>query len=290
MNVIELSNLTKYYGKARGIIDVSLNVEEGEIYGFIGPNGAGKSTTIRLFLSLIYPTNGEMKIFGKEVAKFGPELRQDIGYLPSEVFYYEGMKVIDLLNYSASFYKKDCKQRIHELSELMELDLKRRIDDLSYGNKKKVGIVQGLLHQPKLIVLDEPTAGLDPLMQQKFFNLIREEHKKGATIFFSSHILGEVQKMCNRVAIIKEGKIINIQDIKTLQKDNYKKIYIVAPDLNEEKFRFNGVTNLQKENGALRFFYKGDINLITRMISESEVTDVTIEEPSLEEIFMHYYE
>jgi len=290
MSVIELNNLTKYYGKARGIIDVSLNVEEGEIFGFIGPNGAGKSTTIRLFLSLIYPTSGDMKIFGKDVLKFGPELRQDIGYLPSEVFYYEGMKVIDLLNYSASFYKKDCKQRIHELSELMELDLKRRIDDLSYGNKKKVGIVQGLLHQPKLIVLDEPTAGLDPLMQQKFFNLIREEHNKGATIFFSSHILGEVQKMCNRVAIIKEGKIINIQDIKTLQKDNYKKIYIVAPNLNEEKFRFNGVTNLQKENGALRFFYKGDINLITRMISERDVIDVTIEEPSLEEIFMHYYE
>ncbi|MEJ2484625.1 MAG: ABC transporter ATP-binding protein [Anaerolineales bacterium] len=290
MSVIELNHLTKYYGKARGIIDVSLNVEEGEIFGFIGPNGAGKSTTIRLFLSLIYPTSGEMKIFGKDVLKFGPELRQDIGYLPSEVFYYEGMKVIDLLNYSASFYKKDCKQRIHELSELMELDLKRRIDDLSYGNKKKVGIVQGLLHQPKLIVLDEPTAGLDPLMQQKFFNLIREEHKKGATVFFSSHILGEVQKMCNRVAIIKEGKIINIQDIKTLQHDNYKKIYIVAPDLNEEKYKFNGVTNLQKENGALRFFYKGDINLITRLISEREVTDLTIEEPSLEEIFMHYYE
>jgi len=290
MNVIELNNLTKYYGKARGIVDVSLAVDEGEIFGFIGPNGAGKSTTIRLFLSLIYPTSGDMKIFGKDVLKFGPELRQDIGYLPSEVFYYEGMKVIDLLKYSASFYKKDCSKRIAELSDLMELDLKRRIDDLSYGNKKKVGIVQGLLHQPKLIVLDEPTAGLDPLMQQKFFNLIREENKNGATVFFSSHILGEVQKMCNRVAIIKEGSIINMQDIKTLQSDNYKKIYIVSPDLDGQNFQFDGVTNLQKENGAVRFFYKGDINRITRLISEKEVTDVTIEEPTLEEIFMHYYE
>ncbi|MCA9943092.1 MAG: ABC transporter ATP-binding protein [Anaerolineales bacterium] len=292
MSIIEVTNLTKYYGKAkaRGIVDVSFSVDEGEIYGFIGPNGAGKSTTIRLFLSLIYPSSGQAKIFGKDCIEFGPEIRQDIGYLPSEVFYYEGMKVLDLLKYSASFYEKDCTKRLHELAEIMELDLKRKIDDLSYGNKKKVGIVQGLLHQPKLIVLDEPTSGLDPLMQQKFFNLIREENQRGATVFFSSHILGEVQKMCNRVAIIKEGSIVNIQDIKTLQQDNYKKIRIVAPDLDETRFGLEGITNLFSENGSISFFYKGDINLVTRLISEKEVTDVTIEEPTLEEIFMHYYE
>ena len=292
MSIIEVTNLSKYYGKAkaRGIVDVSFSVDDGEIYGFIGPNGAGKSTTIRLFLSLIYPSSGEAKIFGKDCIEFGPEIRQEIGYLPSEVFYYEGMKVLDLLKYSASFYEKDCSKRLHELAEIMELDLKRKIDDLSYGNKKKVGIVQGLLHQPKLIVLDEPTSGLDPLMQQKFFNLIREENERGATIFFSSHILGEVQKMCNRVAIIKEGSIVNIQDIKTLQKDNYKKIRIVANDLDEKRFALDGVNNLHKENGSMSFFYKGDINLITRLISEKDVSDVTIEEPTLEEIFMHYYE
>src|SRR5512136_2338560 len=249
MSIIEVNHLTKYYGKARGIVDVSFNVEEGEIFGFIGPNGAGKSTTIRLFLSLIYPTRGEAKIFGKDCIKFGPELRQEIGYLPSEVFYYEGMKVLDLLKYSASFYKKDCTQRLHELADLMELDLKRRIDDLSYGNKKKVGIVQGLLHSPTLIVLDEPTAGLDPLMQHKFFNLIREEHQRGATVFFSSHILGEVQRMCNRVAIIKEGSIINIQDIKTLQRDNYKKVRVQAKELDEKRFEVEGVSKLAKEDG-----------------------------------------
>jgi ABC-2 type transport system ATP-binding protein len=290
MSIIEVNNLTKYYGKSRGIVDVSFSVDEGEIYGFIGPNGAGKSTTIRLFCSLIYPSGGDAKIFGKDCIKYGPEIRQEIGYLPSEVFYYEGMKVIDLLKYSASFYKKDCTKRIHELADIMELDLKRRIDDLSYGNKKKVGIVQGLLHQPKLILLDEPTSGLDPLMQQKFFNLIREENERGATIFFSSHILGEVQRMCNRVAIIKEGSIINIQDIKTLQKDNYKKIRIEAEDLDEKRFEVAGVNNLEKDNGVIRFFFKGDINLITRLISEKEINDVTIEEPTLEEIFMHYYE
>jgi ABC-2 type transport system ATP-binding protein len=292
VSVIEVNHLTKYYGRARarGIVDVSFNVEEGEIFGFIGPNGAGKSTTIRLLLSLIYPSSGEAKIFGKDCIEFGPELRQEIGYLPSEVFYYEGMKVIDLLKYSASFYEKDATRRIHELAELMELDLKRKIDDLSFGNRKKVGIVQGLLHQPKLIVLDEPTSGLDPLMQQKFFNLIREENARGATVFFSSHILGEVQRLCNRVAIIKEGGIINIQDMRTMQQDNYKKIKIIADGLETAPFAVEGVNNLTQSNGALSFLYKGDINRIIRLIGASEITDLTIEEPTLEEIFMHYYE
>ena len=290
MSIIEANHLTKYYGKARGIVDVSFNVDEGEIFGFIGPNGAGKSTTIRLFCSLIYPTRGSVELFGKDAIKYGPEIRQDIGYLPSEVFYYDRMKVIDLLKYSASFYEKDCSKRIYELAEIMELDLKRRIDDLSYGNKKKVGIVQGLLHQPKVIFLDEPTAGLDPLIQQKFFNLIREENEKGATIFFSSHILSVVQKICNRVAIIREGEIVEIQDIKTLQKENYKKIKIVADDLDEKRFDLEGVTNLEKSNNTLSLFYKGDINIITKMISAQTVSDVSIEEPTLEEIFIHYYE
>jgi ABC-2 type transport system ATP-binding protein len=286
---IELSNLTKYYGKARGIVNVSLEVEDGEIFGFIGPNGAGKSTTIRLLCSLIYPSSGGAKIFGKDVVKHGPEIRRDIGYLPGEVFYYERMKVIDLLKYSASFYEKDCTKRMHELAELMELDLKRRIDDLSYGNKKKVGIVQGLLHSPKLLFLDEPTSGLDPLMQQKFFNLVREENARGVTVFFSSHILAEVQRLCTRVAIIREGEIVKIEDIKTLQIDNYKKINIVADDIDETQFDVAGVSKLSKSDHTVSFFFKGDINLITRIISANTISDVSIEEPTLEEIFMHYY-
>ena len=290
MNIIETNHLTKYYGKARGIVDVSFSVEEGEIFGFVGPNGAGKSTTIRLFCSLIYPSSGEAKIFGKDVIKYGSEIRQDIGYLPSEVFYYDRMKVIDLLKYSASFYQKDCTERMYELSDLMELELRRRIDDLSYGNRKKVGIVQGLMHQPKVLLLDEPTSGLDPLMQNRFYKLIREENERGATVFLSSHILGVVQKMCTRVAIIKEGSVIKIEDIKTLQQDNYKKIRVAANDLDPAQFDLEGVLNLEKENGVVRFFYKGDINVIMRKISENEVSDVTIEEPTLEEIFMHYYE
>ena len=290
MPIIETRNLTKYYGKSLGVKDLNISVEEGEIFGFIGPNGAGKSTTIRLLLSLIYPSSGQVKLFGKDAIECGPEVRKDIGYLPSEIFYYDKMKVIDLLKYSASFYEKDCSKRIKELAEIMELDLNRRIEDLSYGNKKKVGIVQGLLHQPKLIILDEPTGGLDPLMQQKFFNLMKEENQKGSTIFFSSHILGEVQELCNRVGIIRNGSIIEVEDIKTLRENNYKKIAILGEGLSKDIFELDGVTKLTRDKNGIKFFYKGDINTITRAISSVKARDVSIEEPTLEEIFMHYYE
>lgn len=289
MNIIEINQLTKNYGQARGIEKVSFTVEEGEIFGFIGPNGAGKSTTIRLLMGLIFPTSGEAKIFGKDCILNGKEVRMNIGYLPSEVFYYEKMKVKDLLQYSASFYKKDCKKRIQELAQIMELDVNRRIEDLSYGNKKKVGIVQGLLHEPKLLILDEPTSGLDPLMQQKFFDLIQEENRKGTTVLFSSHILAEVQSLCNRVAIIKEGKIIEVDDIRNLRKDSYKKVYLKGESLNVEDYQGEGISQLQKNQDELRFFYKGDINVLTNRIRQNKLTDVLIEEPSLEEIFMHYY-
>lgn len=289
MNIIETSNLTKYYGKARGIIDVSLEVKEGEIFGFIGPNGAGKSTTIRTLMGLIFSTSGSAKMFGQDIRTAGPDIRSNIGYLPSEVFYYDKMKVKDLLKYTAGFYKKDCTKRMHELAEIMELDMSRRIEDLSYGNKKKVGIVQGLLHSPKLIILDEPTSGLDPLMQKKFFDIIQEENKKGSTVFFSSHILAEVQDMCNRVAIIKEGSIIKMEDIKTLREDNYKKITIRGQEIDPNKFVMEGVTEVVDGEEELRFFYKGDINKMTQAIGSETLKDVLIEEPTLEEIFMHYY-
>lgn len=289
--MIKIKNLTKYYGKSRGINNVTFDVKEGEIFGFIGPNGAGKSTTIRTILSLIYPTSGSATIFGKDCIKDAPEIAKEIGYLPSEVFYYDNMKVIDLLRYSASFYKKDCSKRMKELAEIMELDLAKKIDDLSLGNKKKVGIVQGLLHGPKLIILDEPTSGLDPLMQQKFFDLLREENDKGVTILFSSHILSEVQKLCDRVAIIKEGKIIKLEKISTLTEDNYKKFKIELRTLvSPQHFEVKGVNNLTQKENTVNFLFKGDINRIIEKISKIEVANVWIEEPTLEEIFIHYYE
>ncbi|THE12764.1 ABC transporter ATP-binding protein [Bacillus timonensis] len=291
MNVIELQNLTKMYGRARGIEDISFHVEEGEIFGFIGPNGAGKSTTIRTMLSLIYPTSGSAKIFGKDSVQFSSEIKKEIGYLPSEVFYYDNMKVKDLLKYSASFYKKDCTKRMKELAEIMELDLNRKIDDLSLGNKKKVGIVQGLLHEPKLVILDEPTSGLDPLMQQRFFDLLEEENKKGVTILFSSHILSEVQRLCDRVAIIKEGKIITVEKISTLKDNNFKRFTVETADLIDKSyFSIIGVNNLEVNNKEISFLFKGDINTVMEKIAGIEITNLSVTEPDLEEIFMHYYE
>ncbi len=289
MNVIEMTNLTKFYNKSRGIIDVNLNVEQGEVFGFIGPNGAGKSTAIRTLLGLIHPTKGTATIFGKNCIE-EPEVRAEIGYLPSEVFYYDNMRVIDLLKYSASFYKKDCTKRMMELTEIMDLDLKKKIDDLSFGNKKKVGIVQGLLHEPKLIILDEPTSGLDPLMQQKFFDLIIEENKKGATVFFSSHILGEVQKLCSKVAFIKEGKIIKQEKISTLQENSYKKFFLEGRNpIPKELIQMDGVNNIELKGNTVNFIFKGNINHILSKVSTVELRNISIEEPDLEEIFMHYY-
>lgn len=290
MNVIELDRLTKTYGDARGIADLSFTVEQGEIFGFIGPNGAGKSTTIRTMLGLIYPTSGSAKIFGKDCIQYGPEIKREIGYLPSEVFYYDNMRVIDLLKYSASFYKKDCGKRIAELAEIMELDLRKRIDDLSLGNKKKVGIVQGLLHEPKLIILDEPTSGLDPLMQQRFFELLEEENRKGATILFSSHILSEVQRMCDRVAIIKEGRLIALERMSELKGSTYKKFKLQAGSgFKTADFAIPGVTEWKEDGDTASFLFKGDVNEILRRIASLELLNIWVEEPDLEEIFMHYY-
>ncbi len=291
MKIIEIKNLTKYYGKHKGIENVSFDVEQGEIFGFIGPNGAGKSTTIRTLLSLIYPTSGTATIFGKDCIQFGHDIRKEIGYLPSEVFYYENMKVIDVLKYSASFYPNVDLKRIETLSKAMDLDLNKRIEDLSYGNKKKVGIVQGLLHEPKLIILDEPTSGLDPLMQQKFFDLILEENKKGATVLFSSHILSEVQKLCTRVAIIKEGHIVKVENINDMRNNAYKKVTVTSSQSDlESRFVMEGVTNLVKEDTEVRFLFKGDVNKIIEKLHGVNISNILIEEPTLEEIFMHYYQ
>ena len=288
MGIIEIRHLNKSYGKARGIVDVDLSIEEGEIFGFIGPNGAGKSTTIRSLLNLIHPNSGSATIFGLDTQKDSVAILKDIGYLPSEVFYYENMKVKDLLNYSASFYKKDCSKRIIELAEYFELDLNRKIDDCSYGNKKKVGIIQGLLHSPKLIILDEPTGGLDPLMQKKFFNLIKEENKKGTTVLFSSHILSEVQNVCDRVAIIKEGRIVKVEKISSLRENSYKKIILEGhfPD----EIALKGLSNLEVIDNNATFLYQGSINELLKYLATLDLSNAQIVEPDLEEIFMHYYQ
>ena len=294
MNVIETQKLTKYYGRSRGIENLDMTVEEGEIYGFIGPNGAGKSTTIRTLLGLIHPTGGSATVFGKDITAFGPQIRQDVGYLPSEVFYYDDMRAIDLLKYSASFYAKDAKateKRARELAERFDLDLKKKIDDLSYGNKKKVGIIQGLAHKPKLVILDEPTGGLDPLIQQEFFHLLKEQNAEGATVLFSSHILSEVQKLCDRVAIIKEGSIIRVDQIKTLLENATKRLTLELATLADESvFALEGVSDLAFTNHTASFLYRGRVNDLTGLLARLDLLDLQVEEPDLEEIFLHYYQ
>jgi ABC-2 type transport system ATP-binding protein len=292
-SVIEITDLSKFYGKARGIEHVNLEIREGEIFGFIGPNGAGKSTTIRILLNLIFPTAGSARIMGMDIIRETKRIKKFVGYVPSDANAYQSMNVSEFLGYCIRFYNVPIStHRIAELSELFELDLNRKIAELSMGNRKKVSIIQSLLHNPRLLILDEPTTGLDPLMQAKFFELLRSENQKGMTIFFSSHILSEVQILCKRVAIIKEGNIIKVEDIETLRNKQLKKIHIESCNpINEENFISTGIERIiEKHENKLSFMYSGDINTLVGLLANSKLINLTIEEPSLEEIFMHYYE
>lgn len=293
MDAIEIQKLTKYYGKHKGAEDVTISVKKGEVFGFIGPNGAGKSTTIRTILNFIHPTSGRARILGMDCTTQSNEIKRHIGYLPSEVNYYDDMKVGELLAYSAKFYKKDCSNRIKELSEIFELDLSKKIDQLSYGNRKKTAILQALIHEPEILILDEPTGGLDPLMQNKFFEVLKEENRKGVTIFFSSHILSEVQKICDRVAIIKDGHIVKIEEVEKLRNNKYKKIKIEFSECEyAQSFSIEGMKEKEVKNSNISFMYSGKMGTLISALSDinQKVENIWIEEPSLEEVFMHYYE
>lgn len=290
---IVLNELTKHYGKHRGINNLSFSVNQGEFFGFIGPNGAGKSTTIRTLMGLIRPTGGSASIFGLDCHSKASVIAKDVGYLPSENSYYENMKVRELLQYTADLYGMDCKTKMKELADRLNLDLSRKIADLSLGNKKKVGIVSAIMTSPKLIIMDEPTSGLDPLIQQAFYDILKEENSRGATVFFSSHVLSEVQKLCDRVAILKEGQLIGIQSIKELRESGYKKVSLSAKEaIPRDFFHLSGIANYAEtaDKTSVSFMYNGNITAIIDKIHLLSLDDVLLEEPSLEEIFMHYYE
>ena len=289
---IVLNELTKHYGKHRGINNLSFSVNQGEFFGFIGPNGAGKSTTIRTLMGLIRPTGGSASIFDLDCHSKASVIARDVGYLPSENSYYENMKVRELLQYTADLYGMDCKTKMKELADRLNLDLSRKIADLSLGNKKKVGIVSAIMTSPELIIMDEPTSGLDPLIQQAFYDILKEENSRGATVFFSSHVLSEVQKLCDRVAILKEGQLIGIQSIKELRESGYKKVSLSAKEaIPRDFFDLSGIANYAEtaDKPSVSFMYNGNITAIIDKLHLLHLDDVLLEEPSLEEIFMHYY-
>ena len=286
-HVIKTENLTKYYGKARGIIGLDLEVKQGECFGFIGPNGAGKSTTIRTLLGLISPTSGSAKVLEKDIVTQKQDILRETGYLPSEAVFYSGMKVKDILRLSADLRGKDCSKEAAVLCERLDLDITRKAEDLSFGNRKKVAIVCALQSNPSLLILDEPTGGLDPLMQHEFFEIIRERNQSGTTVFISSHILSEVQNNCTRAAVIREGRIIACDNVDELGRSNAKRVSISGEiDL----AGLEGIKDLQTGERNTSFLYSGDMNTLIQRLSKCKVADLSISEPDLEEIFLHYYE
>ncbi len=289
---IEITGLSKFYGKTRGIEHIDLEVQKGEIFGFIGPNGAGKSTTIRILLNLIFPTSGSARIMEMDVSRDSRKIRMLTGYVPSDANAYRYMDVSEFLKFCMRFYGGNDNEKLASLADMFDLDLKRKISDLSMGNRKKVSIIQSLIHDPRLLILDEPTTGLDPLIQSRFFDLLESENRKGLTIFFSSHVLSEIQMLCKRVAIIKDGRIIKVEDIDTLRRKQLKRVSILFKEKVAAKtFRIPGMDFLPAGlDNSLSFMYSGRIEELLSGLRSINVEDMTIEEPSLEEIFMHYYQ
>lgn len=269
---ISIQNLTKTYGKSRGVTNLTLQVEKGDIFGFLGPNGAGKSTTIRSLLGLIHFQEGSASILGMDVKEKQTELLKEVGYMPSEAMFYPSMKVREVLKLAADMRKKDCAEESRMLCERLAVNTEKRIEELSLGNRKKVSIVCAMQHKPQLFIFDEPTSGLDPLMQAEFFKLILEYNKQGATCFLSSHVLSEIKKYCHHAAIIKDGKLICTDTVENLTKTNAKRIRIVKDGVEEE------------------FVFKGNLNDLFAGFAGHDIADIVIEEPELDEIFMHYYE
>ena len=287
MEAIQTQALTKFYGKARGIRELTLTVEQGEFFGFIGPNGAGKSTTIRCLLGLITPTSGSARVLGLDIGTDRKEILARIGYLPSEAVFYRGMRVREVLKLSADLRGKNCTREAEALCERLQLDTGKKVEELSFGNRKKVGIVCALQHRPELLILDEPTSGLDPLMQREFFSILQERNREGATVFLSSHILSEIQRNCTRAAIIREGTLLACGSVEELARTNARRVTLRG---SAEVQVLSGIRDCQQTEEGLSFLYSGDMQLLLNALAGGKVEDLTIAEPDLEEVFLHYYE
>ena len=286
MNAIEMKGLTKFDGRSRGILGLDLTVSEGEFFGFIGPNGAGKSTTIRTLLGLIKGSKGSASIFGKDIVKEKTSILSQVGYMPSEAVFYPGMRVKEVIRLSAGLRKASYGQEADRLCRRLGLDVSKKVDELSFGNRKKVSIVCALQHDPRLCILDEPTSGLDPLMQREFFAILKERNAKGTTIFLSSHVLSEIQRNCTRAAIIREGKLIACDSVEALSKTSAKRVHVQG---DVSLSALNDVRDVQRNESGISFLYGGDIKALLQVLADQEINDLAISEPDLEEIFLHYY-
>jgi len=286
--ILEIINLKKYYGNIRGVEDVTISLNKGEVYGFIGPNGAGKSTTIKTIMNLINKTSGTILINGKENNINDLEIKRMIGYLPSEINLYGDLTVKEMLDFHKSFYKENISKRRRELVKILQLDEDKKIEELSFGNLKKLGIVLALMHSPKILILDEPTSGLDPIMQNTFFEIIKNEKQKGTTILYSTHILSEVSKICDRVGFIKDGKIIEENIIENIDKSNITYLTIESDDIDKIRKSLK-LKVLEEDNNTIKFLNDLKPNQIISKISKYKITKLLIEEVSIEDLFIEYY-
>ena len=286
--ILEIKHLKKYYGTTRGVEDVSLKLDKGDIYGFIGPNGAGKSTTIRTIMGLINKTDGNIYIKGKDLDKDDLEIKKIIGYLPSEVNLYDDMTVKELFDYHESFYDFDISKKRKELVKTLKIDESKKIESLSLGNLKKVGITLALMHDPEILILDEPTSGLDPIIQNAFHELLLKEKEKGTTILYSSHVLSEVSNICDKVGIIKDGKIIKEDLIENVKKDNCTYLTVASKDISSIKKELKLKIISEKDN-EVRFLNDKDADTIIKILSKYQIDKLLIEEISLEDLFINYY-
>ena len=288
--IISVNQLTKYYGRTPGIQNISFTVKQGEIFGFLGPNGAGKTTTIRLLLDLLRPSSGEIKIFGNDICSHSLEIRKRCGYLPGNFFAYSHMTGADFLRFVASMRKAELKmqQRLIDRFELSQNTLSLKIKHLSHGMLQKLGIIQAFFHQPELLILDEPTIGLDPLMQEEFYRLLRKVQNEGKTIFFSSHNLPEVEKVCHRIAIIRKGELVALETLDGLKKKKLKRLQFTLsrpePDLN-----LPGAHLVNQKGLSYEYLVEGDLQILLQRLATLPMEDLTFPEPDLEEVFMAYY-
>ena len=289
--VIHIERLTKLYGKQRGVLDINLDIERGEVFGYLGPNGAGKTTTIRTLLHFIFPTRGRATIFGLDIAHKSLETRRRIGYLPGELEVYDNLTGAELLEFLSHLRGGVDWQYVQELAGRFDYDLSQRIKTLSHGNRQKVGLIQAFMNKPELLILDEPTIGLDPLMQQEFYRLISEAKAEGRTVFLSSHIMPEVERVCDRVGIIREGRLIAVEDVDVLKARAIRRLEIhFAESVSPEQFgNITGVRDIQIQDNMLTCTVAGEIDTLIKTAAQYHVVNLISHEPSMEEIFLAYY-